>query len=270
MKIYLELLNQILHEGIEKSDRTGTGTKSIFGAQLRFNLGAGFPLVTTKKIHLKSIIYELMWFLRGDTNVKWLNDHGVTIWNEWADANGDLGPIYGKQWRAWSGDNAHTYDQISWVIDQIKNNPDSRRMIVSSWNVADLQDLILSNKKSPPPCHILFQFYISQGRLSCQLYQRSADAFLGLPFNIASYSLLTMMIAQVTNLEPGEFIHTLGDVHIYNNHREQVLKQLARPVRPLPKMKLNPEIKNIFEFQYQDFQLEGYHPHPVIKAPIAI
>lgn len=270
MKIYLELLKQIVTAGIEKSDRTGTGTKSIFGGQLRFNLAEGFPLVTTKKIHIKSVIYELLWFLRGDTNIKWLNEQGVTIWDEWADADGNLGPIYGKQWRKWDGGNGKAYDQISAAIEQIKSRPDSRRIIVSSWNVADLQNLISGNKTTPPPCHILFQFYVANNRLSCQLYQRSADAFLGLPFNIASYSLLTTMIAQVTNLEPGEFIHTLGDVHIYKDHFAQVEKQLTRTPRPLPKIKLNPEIKNIFDFQYHDFTLEGYHPYPTIKAPVAI
>jgi thymidylate synthase len=270
MKTYLNLLQNIIDNGVEKHDRTGTGTKSIFGYQMRFNLADGFPLVTTKKIHLKSIIYELLWFLRGDTNVKWLNEHGVTIWDEWADENGDLGPVYGKQWRAWKGYNGETYDQISYVVDQIKNNPDNRRMIVSGWNVADLQTLIAGKKSAPPPCHTMFQFYVANNKLSCQLYQRSADTFLGVPFNIASYALLTMMIARVTGRELGEFVHTLGDAHIYNNHFEQVKLQLSRQPKPLPKMKINPEVKDIFSFKFEDFTLEGYNPDPGIKAPIAI
>ena len=270
MKVYLDLLKKIMDEGVDKSDRTGTGTKSIFGYQMRFNLAEGFPLVTTKKVHLKSIIYELLWFLKGDTNVKWLNEHGVTIWDEWADENGDLGPVYGKQWRAWRGYNGETYDQISYVVDQIKNNPDNRRMIVSGWNVADLQSLIKGKKTAPPPCHTMFQFYVANNKLSCQLYQRSADTFLGVPFNIASYALLTMMMAQVTGRELGEFVHTLGDAHIYNNHFEQVKLQLSRQPKALPQMKLNPAVKDIFGFSYEDFTLEGYDPDPGIKAPIAI
>jgi thymidylate synthase len=233
---------------------------------MRFNLAEGFPLVTTKKVHLKSIIHELLWFLRGDTNIRWLNAHGVTIWDEWADENGDLGPIYGKQWRSWEGADGKTYDQIAQVVKQIIQNPDDRRMIVSGWNVADVQNL----KSAPPPCHTLFQFYVANNQLSCQLYQRSADAFLGLPFNIASYALLTMMMAQVTGLRAGEFIHTLGDAHIYANHINQVQQQLSRTPRPLPQMKINPQTIDIFNFQYEDFTLEGYHPHPAIKAPVAI
>lgn len=270
MKIYLDLLQKIMDDGAQKHDRTGTGTKSIFGYQMRFDLAKGFPLLTTKKVHMKSIIYELLWFLKGDTNVKWLNEHGVTIWDEWADENGDLGPVYGKQWRAWKGYNGETYDQISYVVDQIKNNPDNRRMIVSGWNVADLQTLIAGKKSAPPPCHSLFQFYVANNKLSCQLYQRSADTFLGVPFNIASYSLLTMMMAQVTGRELGEFVHTLGDAHIYNNHFEQVKLQLSRTPKELPTMKINPEVKDIFSFKYEDFTLENYNPDPGIKAPIAI
>lgn len=270
MKVYLDLLQKIMDEGVEKHDRTGTGTKSLFGYQMRFNLADGFPLLTTKKVHIKSIIYELLWFLKGDTNVKWLNEHGVTIWDEWADEKGDLGPVYGKQWRAWRGYNGETYDQISYVVDQIKNNPDNRRMIVSGWNVADLQSLIAGKKTAPPPCHTMFQFYVANNKLSCQLYQRSADTFLGVPFNIASYSLLTMMMAQVTGRELGEFVHTFGDVHIYNNHFDQVKLQLSRTPKALPTMKINPEVKDIFGFKYEDFTLEGYDPDPGIKAPIAI
>ncbi len=270
MKTYLNLLQKIMDEGVQKHDRTGTGTRSIFGYQMRFNLAEGFPLLTTKKVHTKSIIYELLWFLKGDTNIKYLNDNGVRIWDEWADANGDLGPVYGKQWRAWKGYNGESYDQISYVVDQIKNNPDNRRMIVSGWNVADLQSLIAGKKTAPPPCHTMFQFYVANNKLSCQLYQRSADTFLGVPFNIASYSLLTMMMAQVTGRELGDFVHTFGDVHIYNNHFEQVKLQLSREPKPLPKMKINPEVKDIFSFKYEDFTLEGYDPHPSIKAPIAI
>ncbi len=270
MKTYLNLLQKIMDEGAQKQDRTGTGTKSIFGYQMRFNLAEGFPLLTTKKIHFKSIIYELLWFLKGDTNVKWLNEHGVTIWDEWADENGDLGPVYGKQWRAWKGYNGETYDQISYVVDQIKNNPDNRRMIVSGWNVADLQSLIAGKKTAPPPCHTMFQFYVADNKLSCQLYQRSADTFLGVPFNIASYALLTMMMAQVTGRELGDFVHTFGDTHIYNNHFEQVKLQLSRQPKVLPKMKINSEVKDIFSFKFEDFTLEGYDPHPAIKAPIAI
>jgi thymidylate synthase len=237
---------------------------------MRFNLAEGFPLLTTKKVHLKSVIYELLWFLKGDTNVKWLNEHGVSIWDEWADEKGDLGPVYGKQWRAWRGYNGETFDQISYVVDQIKNNPDNRRMIVSGWNVADLQSLIAGKKTAPPPCHTLFQFYVANNKLSCQLYQRSADVFLGVPFNIASYSLLTMMMAQVTDKDLGEFVHTFGDAHIYNNHMEQVNLQLSRIPKALPTMKLNPEVKSIFDFKYEDFTLENYNPDPGIKAPIAI
>ena len=270
MKVYLDLLQKIMDQGVQKHDRTGTGTKSIFGHQMRFNLAEGFPLMTTKKFHLKSLIYELLWFLKGDTNVKWLNDHGVTIWDEWADENGDLGPVYGKQWRAWKGYNGETYDQISYVVDQIKNNPDNRRMIVSGWNVADLQTLIAGKKTAPPPCHTMFQFYVANNKLSCQLYQRSADVFLGVPFNIASYALLTMMMAQVTGRELGEFVHTFGDVHIYNNHFDQVNLQLSRTPKTLPTMKINPEVKNIFDFKFEDFTLENYNPDPGIKALIAI
>jgi thymidylate synthase len=270
MQVYHDLLKKILADGVQKHDRTGTGTKSIFGYQMRFDLAKGFPLMTTKKIFTKAIIYELLWFLKGDTNIKYLNDNGVTIWDEWADENGDLGPVYGKQWRAWKGYNGETYDQISYVVDQIKNNPDSRRIIVSGWNVADLQSLISGKKTAPPPCHTMFQFYVANNKLSCQLYQRSADTFLGVPFNIASYSLLTMMLAQVTGRELGEFVHTLGDAHIYNNHFEQVDLQLSRTPKELPTMKINPEVKNIFDFKFEDFTIEGYNPDPGIKAPIAI
>ena len=264
MKQYLDLLDRVLHEGVHKEDRTGTGTISVFGHQMRFNLEEGFPLLTTKKLHLKSIIYELLWFLRGDTNVRYLQEHGVRIWNEWSDANGDLGHIYGYQWRSWPDYDGGAIDQISNAIETIKNNPDSRRIIVSAWNVADLKDMAL------PPCHALFQFYVANGKLSLQLYQRSADIFLGVPFNIASYALLLMMMAQVTGLEAGEFIHTLGDAHIYNNHLEQVKLQLTREPRSLPHMTLNPEVKSIFDFQYEDFQLTGYDPHPHIKGEVAI
>jgi thymidylate synthase len=270
MRQYLDLVQRVLHEGIAKGDRTGTGTRSIFGHQMRFDLAAGFPLVTTKKMHLKSIIYELLWFLRGETNVRYLQDHGVTIWNEWADANGELGPVYGHQWRSWVGRHGETIDQIGDVIEQIRTKPDSRRLIVSAWNVADLPAMAL------PPCHLLFQFYVSDHpsdgarRLSCQLYQRSADVFLGVPFNIASYALLTMMVAQVTGLEPGEFIHTLGDAHLYENHLEQAQLQLSRAPRPLPEMRLDPSVRSIFDFEYEHFRLEEYHPHPHIPAPIAV
>ncbi len=265
MKPYLDLIQRVLEEGEKKEDRTGTGTISIFGHQTRYDLSKGFPLVTTKKLHLKSIIYELLWFLRGDTNVKYLQENGVSIWNEWADVEtGDLGHIYGYQWRSWPNYNGGFIDQISEVVNTIKNNPDSRRIIVSSWNVADL------NNMSLPPCHALFQFYVSKGKLSLQLYQRSADIFLGVPFNIASYALLLMMTAQVTNLQAGEFIHTLGDAHIYSNHLEQVKLQLTREPRPLPKMKINPEVKNIFDFQYSDFELIDYNPHPTIKGEVAV
>ncbi|MEE6186927.1 Thymidylate synthase [Mycovorax composti] len=264
MQQYLQLLQHILDNGVQKTDRTGTGTISVFGYQMRFDLQKGFPLVTTKRVHLKSIIYELLWFLRGDTNIGYLKEHGVTIWDEWADENGNLGPVYGKQWRSWEGKDGKVIDQISELVEQIKKTPDSRRLIVSAWNVGELAEMALM------PCHTLFQFYVANGRLSCQLYQRSADVFLGVPFNIASYALLTMMIAQVCDLQPGEFIHTFGDVHIYNNHLEQVKLQLSREPYPLPTMKLNPEVKNIFDFRYEDFVLEGYQHHPAIKAPVAV
>lgn len=264
MKQYLDLIQRVLNEGVQKEDRTGTGTLSVFGHQMRFNLEEGFPLLTTKKLHLKSIIYELLWFLRGDTNVQYLQEHGVRIWNEWADAKGDLGHIYGHQWRAWPDYDGGAIDQISAAIDTIKHNPDSRRIIVSAWNVADLKNMAL------PPCHALFQFYVANGKLSLQLYQRSADIFLGVPFNIASYALLLLMMAQATGLKAGEFIHTLGDAHIYNNHLEQVKLQLTREPRPLPQMLLNPDVKNIFDFGYEDFQLTGYDPHPHIKGEVAI
>lgn len=264
MKQYLDLLNRIVTEGVQKSDRTGTGTISVFGHQMRFDLKDGFPLLTTKKLHLKSIIYELLWFLRGDTNVKYLQEHGVRIWNEWADEDGDLGHIYGYQWRSWPDYNGGYIDQIAKVVDDIKNNPDSRRIIVSSWNVADLDNMNL------PPCHLLFQFYVADGRLSLQLYQRSADTFLGVPFNIASYALLLMMMAQVTGLEPGEFVHTTGDTHIYLDHIEQVKLQLTREPRPLPRMLINPDVKNIFDFKYEDFQLEGYDPWPHIPGKVSV
>ena len=264
MQQYLDLLQYILDNGVEKSDRTGTGTKSCFGYQMRFDLQQGFPLVTTKKLHLKSIIYELLWFLKGETNIAYLKEHGVSIWNEWANENGELGPVYGKQWRSWEGADGKIVDQVTDLIKQIKANPDSRRLIVSAWNVADLPKMALM------PCHALFQFYVADGKLSCQLYQRSADVFLGVPFNIASYALLTMMIAQVCDLEPGEFIHTFGDVHIYNNHIEQVNLQLSRKPLPLPTMKLNPSVKNIFDFTFEDFTLENYQSHPAIKAPVAV
>lgn len=270
MRQYLDLLQKILDEGVQKEDRTGVGTRSHFGHQLRFDLSKGFPLVTTKKVHIKSVIYELLWFLRGDTNIKYLNDHGVKIWDEWADENGDLGPIYGKQWTAWEALDGTKINQIQNAVDMIKNNPDSRRIIVSGWNVGDLQMLIKGKKTAPPPCHMLFQFYVANNKLSCQLYQRSCDVFLGVPFNIASYSLFTMMMAQVTGKEPGEFIHTYGDVHIYNNHVDQVNLQISREPRPLPTMKINSDVKSIFDFQFEDFTLEGYDPHPRIKAPIAV
>lgn len=264
MQQYLDLLQHILDTGVEKSDRTGTGTLSCFGYQIRFDLQKGFPLVTTKKLHLKSIIYELLWFLKGETNTAWLKEHGVRIWDEWADENGELGPVYGKQWRSWEGADGKTVDQVTDLVRQIKNNPDSRRLIISAWNVAELPQMALM------PCHALFQFYVANGKLSCQLYQRSADVFLGVPFNIASYALLTMMIAQVCDLEPGEFIHTFGDVHIYSNHMEQVKLQLSRKPYPLPVMKLNPAVKNIFDFKFEDFTLENYQSHPAIKAPVAV
>lgn len=264
MKQYLDLLNRILTEGHKKTDRTGTGTMSVFGNQMRFNLEDGFPLLTTKKLHLKSIIYELLWFLRGDTNVRWLQEHGVRIWNEWADENGELGPVYGHQWRSWPDYNGGTIDQIQNVLDLIKNHPDSRRMIVSAWNPAEIEQMAL------PPCHCLFQFYVADGRLSLQLYQRSADTFLGVPFNIASYALLLMMMAQVTGLKAGDFVHTTGDTHLYLNHLEQAHLQLTRTPRPLPKMKLNPDVKNLFDFKYEDFELEGYDPWPHIAATVSV
>src|SRR6476619_6790761 len=264
MQQYLKLLQHILDNGVSKQDRTGTGTLSYFGYQMRFNLREGFPLVTTKRLHLKSIIYELLWFLKGETNIQYLKEHGVSIWDEWANDEGELGPVYGKQWRSWEGADGEIVDQISDLIQQIRSNPDSRRLIVSAWNVADLPKMALM------PCHTLFQFYVADGKLSCQLYQRSADVFLGLPFNIASYALLTMMIAQVGDLDAGEFIHTFGDVHIYNNHTEQVNLQLSRKPLPLPRMKLNPLVKNIFDFTFEDFTLENYQSHPAIKAPVAV
>lgn len=264
MQQYHQLLQHILDTGVEKQDRTGTGTISVFGYQMRFDLAKGFPMVTTKKLHLKSIIYELLWFLNGDTNVAYLNENGVSIWDEWANENGDLGPVYGHQWRSWTGADGQTFDQIKDVIHQLKTNPDSRRMIVNAWNVADLPKMALS------PCHALFQFYVANGKLSCQLYQRSADTFLGVPFNIASYALLTMMIAQVCDLEVGEFIHTFGDVHLYSNHIEQAKLQLTREPYPLPNLKINPEIKDIFSFKFEDFVLENYQAHPHIKAPVAV
>lgn len=264
MRAYLDLMQHVLENGIAKEDRTGTGTLSVFGYQMRFNLAAGFPLVTTKKCHLRSIIHELLWFLQGSTNVKYLNENQVSIWNEWADANGELGPVYGKQWRAWQTANGNVVDQISEVISQIKTNPDSRRLIVSAWNVADIPFMALA------PCHTLFQFYVCNGKLSCQLYQRSADIFLGVPFNIASYALLTMMIAQVTDLGLGDFVHTFGDAHLYINHLEQAKTQIAREPHPLPTMHINPAIKSIFDFRYEDFNLQNYMAHPHIKAPIAV
>lgn len=264
MRQYLDLMRHVLRHGHKKSDRTGTGTLSVFGHQMRFNLSEGFPLVTTKKCHLKSIIYELLWFLRGDTNIKYLKDNGVSIWDEWAGENGDLGPIYGRQWRSWPSVEKQEIDQIAEVIEQIRNTPDSRRMVVSSWNVSELNKMKLS------PCHALFQFYVADGKLSCQLYQRSADIFLGVPFNIASYALLTLMVAQVCNLKPGDFVHTLGDAHLYLNHRTQAREQLSREPRKLPVMNLNPAIDSIFGFGYEDFMLEGYDPYPAIKAPVAV
>jgi thymidylate synthase len=264
MKPYLALLEHVLQHGTQKGDRTGTGTLSVFGHQLRFELSQGFPLVTTKKVHLKSIIHELLWMLQGDTRVQSLQAHGVTIWDEWADAQGNLGPVYGHQWRSWSAPHGESIDQMRLLLEGLRKNPDSRRHLVSAWNVADLPAMKL------PPCHVLFQFYVAEGRLSCQLYQRSADLFLGLPFNIASYALLTLMVAQVTGLTPHEFIHTIGDAHLYLNHVEQARTQLAREPRPLPRMKLNPEVKDLFAFRYEDFTLEQYEPHPAIKAPVAV
>lgn len=264
MQQYLDLMTHILENGVEKEDRTGTGTKSVFGYQMRFNLSENFPVLTTKKLHLRSIIYELLWFLNGDTNVKYLNDHGVSIWNEWADENGELGPVYGHQWRSWPAPDGSAVDQISLLVDQIKNNPDSRRHIVSAWNVPEV------NKMALPPCHTMFQYYVSEGRLSCQLYQRSADVFLGVPFNIASYALLTLMMAQVTGLEAGDFIHTFGDAHLYLNHMDQVELQLSRTPKELPTIKINDSIKSIFDFDFEDFELQNYNPYPGIKAPIAV
>jgi len=264
MRVYLDFLQHILDRGVEKRDRTGTGTLSVFGYQMRFDLAGGFPLLTTKRLHVKSIIHELLWFLRGDTNVRYLQHRGVTIWDEWADANGELGPIYGRQWRSWPSADGRTIDQIQEVVQRIGADPDSRRLIVNAWNVGDLAQMRL------PPCHVLFQFYVSEGRLSCQLYQRSADVFLGVPFNIASYSLLTLMVAQVTDLLPGEFIHTFGDAHLYLNHLQQARIQLQREPRPLPTMRLNPAVRSVFGFRYEDFQLESYNPHPRIAAPVAV
>jgi thymidylate synthase len=264
MKQYLDLMRYVLENGTSKQDRTGTGTASVFGYQMRFNLAEGFPLLTTKKLHVKSIIYELLWFLRGETNVKYLQEHGVNIWNEWARENGELGPVYGAQWRSWTGSDGRSIDQISQVIDQIKTNPNSRRLIVSAWNVGEIPKMAL------PPCHLLFQFYVANGKLSCQLYQRSADIFLGLPFNIASYSLLTMMVAQACNLEPGEFVLTLGDAHLYSNHFEQARLQLSREPLKLPRMKINPAVHSIFDFDYNDFELVGYEAHPHIKGEVAV
>jgi thymidylate synthase len=264
MRQYLDLLDHVLTTGVRKSDRTGTGTRSVFGYQMRFDLAAGFPLVTTKKLHVRSIIHELLWFLRGDTNVAYLRDNGVTIWDEWADEQGELGPVYGKQWRSWLTPTGESIDQMRNLIEQIKTNPDSRRLIVSAWNVGEIEQMAL------PPCHLLFQFYVAEGRLSCQLYQRSADVFLGVPFNIASYALLTMMVAQATGLEPGDFVHTLGDAHLYENHLEQAQLQLTRSPRPLPTMRLNPAARDLFAFRYEDFELMNYDPHPHIRAPVAV
>lgn len=264
MRSYLDLMQHVLDNGTKKSDRTGTGTVSVFGYQMRFDLSEGFPLVTTKKVHMKSIIHELLWFLRGDTNIRYLKENGVSIWDEWADADGNLGPVYGKQWRSWGAADGRTIDQITEVIEQIKRNPDSRRLIVSAWNVGELDRMALA------PCHAFFQFYVVNGKLSCQLYQRSADIFLGVPFNIASYALLTMMMAQVCGLKAGDFVHTFGDAHLYLNHMEQTSLQLSREPRPLPTMRINPDVKNIFDFKYEDFALEGYDPHPPIKAPVAV
>ncbi|MFN3883184.1 MAG: thymidylate synthase [Rhodocyclaceae bacterium] len=264
MRQYLDLMRHVLEHGHEKADRTGTGTRSVFGWQMRFDLAQGFPVLTTKKLHLRSIIIELLWFLRGDTNIRWLNEHKVTIWDEWADANGDLGPVYGHQWRHWPARDGGEIDQIAQLIEGLKKNPDSRRHIVTAWNPADVDRMAL------PPCHALFQFYVADGKLSCQLYQRSADIFLGVPFNIASYALLTMMVAQVVGLQPGEFIHTLGDAHLYSNHLEQARLQLTREPRPLPTMRLNPEVQDIFAFRFEDFTLEGYDPYPHIAAPVAV
>lgn len=264
MRQYLELMDHVLAHGVEKRDRTGTGTLSVFGHQMRFDLREGFPMLTTKKLHLKSIIYELLWFLQGDTNIKYLNEHGVRIWDEWADENGDLGPVYGRQWRSWPARDGGTIDQMQNLLRDIERNPDSRRLIVTAWNPADVERMAL------PPCHLLFQFYVAEGRLSCQMYQRSADIFLGVPFNIASYALLTMMVAQVTGLKPGDFVHTLGDAHLYLNHVEQAHLQLSRAPHALPVMQINPAVKDLFSFRYEDFTLEGYEPHPHIKAQVAV
>lgn len=264
MQTYLNLLRHVQDQGVEKRDRTGVGTRSIFGYQMRFDLSDGFPMLTTKKLHLKSIIHELLWFLKGETNTRYLKQHGVTIWDEWADENGELGPVYGYQWRSWPTPDGGSIDQVTRLIENIRSDPDSRRLIVSAWNVSELSKMAL------PPCHLLFQFYVAEGRLSCQLYQRSADVFLGVPFNIASYSLLTMMVAQVTDLQPGEFVHTFGDAHLYTNHSEQAEEQLSRDPRPLPTMKINPDVRSIFDFQFEDFRLEHYDPHPHIRAPVAV
>ncbi|MGE7153366.1 thymidylate synthase [Methylorubrum rhodesianum] len=264
MRAYHDLLTRILSEGVRKEDRTGTGTLSVFGHQMRFDLAEGFPLVTTKQLHLRSIVHELLWFLKGDTNIAYLKENGVTIWDEWADAEGDLGPVYGKQWRSWAKPDGGTVDQIAWVLDEIARNPDSRRLIVSAWNPADLDRMALA------PCHCLFQFYVAEGRLSCQLYQRSADAFLGVPFNIASYALLTAMIAQVTGLRAGDFVHTFGDAHLYANHLEQTRLQLTREPKALPRLRLNPEVRSLFDFRFEDIVIEGYEPHPAIRAPVAV
>ncbi len=264
MHQYLDLMRHVRDHGIRREDRTGTGTVSVFGYQIRFDLASGFPVVTTKKLHLRSIIHELLWFLQGDTNIRYLQENGVSIWDEWADENGDLGPVYGHQWRSWPRSDGGSIDQISEVLDQIRTNPDSRRLMVSAWNPTDVEAMAL------PPCHCLFQFYVANGRLSCQLYQRSADIFLGVPFNIASYALLTMMVAQVTGLQPGDFVHTFGDAHLYSNHLEQVETQLAREPHPLPVMQMNPEVRSLFDFRYEDFELVGYDPHPHIKAPVAV
>jgi thymidylate synthase len=264
MRQYLDLMERVIADGVEKHDRTGTGTLSVFGHQMRFDLAEGFPLVTTKKLHVKSIIHELLWFLRGETNVRYLNEHGVTIWDEWADAEGELGPVYGRQWRSWPTSDGRSIDQMAQVVDAIRRNPDSRRLIVTAWNPANIEHMAL------PPCHCLFQFYVAKGRLSCQLYQRSADVFLGVPFNIASYALLTMMMAQVTGLRAGEFVHTLGDAHLYLNHLEQAHLQLTRPPRPLPRLSINPAVNDLFGFTYEDFTLTGYEPHPHIKAAVAV
>ena len=264
MRAYHDLLTRILSEGVRKEDRTGTGTLSVFGHQMRFDLAEGFPLVTTKQLHLRSIVHELLWFLKGDTNIAYLKESGVTIWDEWADAEGDLGPVYGKQWRSWAKPDGGTVDQIAWVLDEIARNPDSRRLIVSAWNPADLDRMALA------PCHCLFQFYVAEGRLSCQLYQRSADAFLGVPFNIASYGLLTAMIAQVTGLRAGDFVHTFGDAHLYANHLEQTRLQLTREPKAMPRLRLNPEVRSLFDFRFEDIVIEGYEPHPAIRAPVAV